>query len=124
MAIHKLIEDEKGIHTSYHRIREIEIDYIRNQYHIYIESYTNEEYRKLEKIESKNQELEKEKVINSIDILEEEKEIIIRNFENKQPNTKSLKINKYTLELQDLIRETIYKEIIKTIPEFKEAKKI
>ena len=124
MAIHKIVKDEKGIQTEYHRIREIEVDYTRNQYHVYIESYTNEEYRMLEKIEAKNIELEKEKTIKSIDILEDEKESIIKNLEARQITPKSLKVSKYTLELEDLMREKIYTEIIKIIPEFKEANKV
>ena len=78
----------------------------------------------LEKIEAKNIELEKEKTIKSIDILEDEKESIIKNLEARQITPKSLKVSKYTLELEDLMREKIYTEIIKIIPEFKEANKV
>lgn len=71
MALKKEIKNNKGEKTEYHRISHLEIDFDLGQIHIYIKSYTEEQYRNLEKSQIK----EIEKNINNfnekLNLLEE-----------------------------------------------------
>jgi hypothetical protein len=49
MALKKKITNKVGQSTEYHRINRVEIDFKREQIHIYMESYSDDSYRSIEK---------------------------------------------------------------------------
>jgi hypothetical protein len=49
MALKKKITNKVGQSTEYHRINKVEIDFKREQIHVYIESYSDDSYRNVEK---------------------------------------------------------------------------
>ncbi len=124
MALLKKIVNEVGQVAEYHRIKSIECDYRRNQIHVYIERYTNEEYRNLEKQELISIKKDIDKVKKNKKLEEFEIANKIQNLESREVSSGSINIEKYTLPMKDIFRKTIYKKIKELIPEFKEAEEV
>ena len=124
MALLKKIVNEVGQVAEYHKIKSIECDYRRNQIHVYIERYTNEEYRNLEKQELTSIKKDIEKVKKDKKLEEFEIANKIQNLESREVSSRSINVEKYTLPMKDIFRKTVYKKIIEIIPEFKEAKEV
>jgi len=120
MALKKEMIDEYGQRTDYHRISKIECDYNQKQLHIYIESYTSEDYRNIEKQEE--QIITKEaKSIKRKKLDEEARRKLMKENEAKEIQPRNLKTCKYTLPFNDIFRKKIYKRVIAEIKDFEEA---
>ncbi len=120
MALKKEIIDEYGQRTDYHRIAKIECDYNQKQLHIYLESYTSEDYRNLEK-QDEELIIKEAKKIKRKKLDEETRRKLMKEIESKEIQPRMLKTYKYTLPFKDIFRKKIYKRIMEEINDFKEA---
>ncbi len=124
MALLKKIINEVGQVIEYHRIKSIECDYTQEQMHIFIESYTNNEYRNYEKIEKHEIMLNINKIKKSKKLNVEDKINQLQGIEAKQIQNRSLRVLKYTLAFKDIFRKNIYKRLLKEIPEFEGSEEV
>ncbi len=124
MALNKEIINERGQATRYHRIKGIECDFDNNHLHIFLESYTSEEYRNIQKQEKRNLNIMIEGIKENDEIADDVKINLLQPLECKSIQSRGASIIKYTVELNDIFRKRIYRRIMKEIPDFKEAEVI
>lgn len=130
MALKKKIENDVGQATEYHKLSYIETDFDK-QLHLYIDSYASEDYRNME-IEQQNQ-IQK-KIDKYYELLKKEErteeeqkefnELKIQELEAFKIEPKVALRRKYTLEMTDDLRKSLYERIKKEIPDFKDAENI
>lgn len=124
MALNKEIINEIGQATRYHRIKCIECDFDSNKLHIFLENYTSQEYRNIQKQEKRNLDIMIEGIKENNEIAEDVKINLLQPLECKTIQSRGVSTIKYTIELDDIFRKGIYKRIMKEIPDFKEAEMI
>lgn len=136
MALKKETVNNIGQKADYHRIVGAEINFDLQQLRIYIDSYSSEDYRNIEKKQIDELNSKVDEYYNLLDSLKEEKRVKkideinkklsklnIQELEATKIERLSLKRDVVTVDIKDDLRDMLYQEL-KNIPEFKDAEDV